>query len=228
MGDRRDRLEVAGPGEIVAVVGLKQTYTGNTLCATDQPIVAGRNPLPRAGDLAVDHPGQERRTRPSWPTPWARWCATTRRCKCRTDPETNQLIISGMGELHLEVSVHKLQRDHGVKVTVGKPQVAYRQTLAKAGRDRDALHQAVGRPRQVRRHLHEVRAADQGAGRGVDGLPGGAGREARPEQHLLHEQDLRRRGADGVHPVGGGRLPRRAASRGPSTASRAWTCKARC
>ena len=51
--------------------------------------------------------------------------------RTRTDPETNQLILSGMGELHLEVAVHKLQRDHGVQVTVGKPMVAYRQTLAK-------------------------------------------------------------------------------------------------
>src|SRR6202011_4139042 len=51
--------------------------------------------------------------------------------RARTDPETSQLILSGMGELHLEVAVHKLQRDHGVQVTAGKPMVAYRQTLAK-------------------------------------------------------------------------------------------------
>jgi elongation factor G len=51
--------------------------------------------------------------------------------RARTDPETSQLILSGMGELHLEVSIHKLERDHGVKVQPGKPMVAYRQTLAK-------------------------------------------------------------------------------------------------
>src|SRR5205807_2019713 len=51
--------------------------------------------------------------------------------KCRTDPETNELILSGMGELHLEVSVEKLMRNPGVKVSVGRPMVAYRQTLAK-------------------------------------------------------------------------------------------------
>src|SRR5262249_11525348 len=50
--------------------------------------------------------------------------------RCKTDPETSQLILSGMGELHLEVSVDKLQRNPGVKVSVGKPMVAYRQTLA--------------------------------------------------------------------------------------------------
>jgi len=52
--------------------------------------------------------------------------------KFRTDKETNQLILSGMGELHLEVTVHKLMRDYGVQVEVGKPMVAYRQTLARA------------------------------------------------------------------------------------------------
>src|SRR6267143_1867123 len=51
--------------------------------------------------------------------------------RARTDAETNQLILSGMGELHLEVAVHKLERDHGVQVAVGKPMVAYRQTLSK-------------------------------------------------------------------------------------------------
>src|SRR5262249_54136277 len=71
--------------------------------------------------------------------------------KSKTDPETSQLILSGMGELHLEVSVEKLMRTPGVKVTVGRPQVAYRQTLAKkveietryikqtGGRGRDAV-----------------------------------------------------------------------------------------
>ncbi len=60
-GDRRDRLEVAGPGEIVAVVGLKQTHTGHTLCVAGPADLAGGDSLPRAGDLAVDHAGQERR-----------------------------------------------------------------------------------------------------------------------------------------------------------------------
>jgi elongation factor G len=52
--------------------------------------------------------------------------------RMRTDPETSELILSGMGELHLEVAVHKLERDHGVRVSVGKPMVAYRQTLSRA------------------------------------------------------------------------------------------------
>ena len=120
-------------------------------------------------------------------------------------------------------------RNPGVKVTVGRPHGGLPADAGQAGRDRDALHQAVGRPRQVRRHLHAVRAADQGAGRGVDGLPGGAGREAGPEQHLLHRQDRRRRRAR-ASTSRRWRPGFRAghASRGPSTASSAWTCRRRC
>jgi elongation factor G len=131
MGDRRDSLEVAGPGEIVAVVGLKQTHTGNTLCSTTdkitleeirfpEPVISQAIIPDRSTDEAklADALGKLVRDDPT--------------LKARTDPETNQLIISGMGELHLEVSVEKLMRNPGVKVTVGKPMVAYRQTLARA------------------------------------------------------------------------------------------------
>src|SRR5262245_47706773 len=131
MGDRRDVLDVAGPGEIVAVIGLKQTYTGNTLCDADKRVILEeiRFPEPVISQSIIP----------------ARDCDETKLAdaigklvrddptvKCKTDPETNQIILSGMGELHLEVSVDKLQRNQGVKVSVGKPQVAYRQTLAQA------------------------------------------------------------------------------------------------
>jgi elongation factor G len=131
MGDRRDSLDVAGPGEIVAVVGLKQTFTGNTLCSTSdkitleeirfpEPVISQAVIPDRSTDEAklADALGKLVRDDPT--------------LKARTDPETNQLIISGMGELHLEVSVEKLMRTPGVKVTTGKPMVAYRQTLARA------------------------------------------------------------------------------------------------
>ena len=119
-------------------------------------------------------------------------------------------------------------RNPGVKVTAGKPMVAYRQTLSKPVEiETRYIKQSGGRGKFAVIYM-QVRAADQGAGRGVDDLPGGAGREAGPEQHLLHGQDRRRRGARRVHPVGGAGLPRGDASRGPSTASSAWTCSARC
>src|SRR4030095_2206050 len=86
--------------------------------------------------------------------------------RTKTEPETNQLIISGMGELHLEVSIHKLQRDHGVEVTVGQP-------------------------RQIRRHQDALRTAVEGDDRGSPPAAGGRGRrrKAGPEQHLLRGRD---------------------------------------
>jgi elongation factor G len=130
MGDRRDRLEVAGPGEIVAVVGLKQTSTGHTLCSQDQPIALDeiRFPEPVIAQALIPAKNVEETKLAEALGKMVRDDPTLR---TRTDPETNQLILSGMGELHLEVAVHKLQRDHGVQVSVGKPMVAYRQTLAK-------------------------------------------------------------------------------------------------
>jgi elongation factor G len=130
MGERRDSLEVVGPGEIVAVVGLKNTYTGNTLCATDAKIALEdiRFPEPVISQAVIPDKTTDETKLADALNKLSRDDPTL---KYRTDPETKQLIISGMGELHLEVSVEKLMRNPGVKVTVGRPMVAYRQTLAK-------------------------------------------------------------------------------------------------
>jgi elongation factor G len=129
-GDRRDRLEVAGPGDIVGVVGLKQTATGHTLCDSAQPLALEeiRFPEPVISQALIPAKNVDETKLADALGKMVRDDPTLR---SRTDPETNQLILSGMGELHLEVAVHKLQRDHGVQVTVGRPTVAYRQTLAK-------------------------------------------------------------------------------------------------
>ncbi|MCI0460625.1 MAG: elongation factor G [Gemmataceae bacterium] len=131
MGDRRERLEVAGPGEIVAVVGLKHTATGHTLCAQDRPIILEeiRFPEPVIAQALTPAKNVDETKLAEALGKMVRDDPTLRH---RTDPETNQLILSGMGELHLEVAVHKLQRDYGVSVSVGRPMVAYRQTLARA------------------------------------------------------------------------------------------------
>jgi elongation factor G len=129
-GDRRDRLEVAQAGDIVAVVGLKQTTTGNTLCAQSAPLSLEeiRFPEPVISQAIIPAKNVDETKLADALGKMVRDDPTLR---SRTDPETSQLILSGMGELHLEVAVHKLQRDHGVEVSVGKPMVAYRQTLAK-------------------------------------------------------------------------------------------------
>jgi elongation factor G len=131
MGERRDSLEVAGPGEIVAVVGLKTSYTGNTLCAPEAPVVLEEIRFPEpviAQAIIPDRTTDETKLADSM----AKLVRDDPTLKFKTDPETKQLILSGMGELHLEVSVQKLMRTPGVRVSVGKPMVAYRQTLSKA------------------------------------------------------------------------------------------------
>ncbi len=130
MGERRDSLEAAGPGEIVAVAGLKNTCTGNTLCDKAKPIALEEIRFPEpviAQAIIPDRSTDEAKLAGAL----GKLVRDDPTLRCRTDPETNQLILSGMGELHLEVSVEKLQRHPGVKVSVGRPMVAYRQTLAK-------------------------------------------------------------------------------------------------
>jgi len=131
MGDRRDSLEGVGPGEIVAVVGLKQTHTGNTLCDRDHRIALEDIRFPEpviSQSILPDRTTDETKLADAL----GKLVRDDPTLKCRTDPETNELILSGMGELHLEVALEKLQRTPGIKVSAGRPQVAYRQTLAKA------------------------------------------------------------------------------------------------
>jgi elongation factor G len=130
MGDKREELPVTGPGEIVAVIGLKNTYTGHTLCDESAPVVLEEIRFPDpviAQAIIPDRTTDEAKLADSL----AKLVRDDPTLKFKTDPETSQLILSGMGELHLEVSVEKLQRTPGVKVSVGKPMVAYRQTLSR-------------------------------------------------------------------------------------------------
>jgi len=130
MGERRDSLDEIGPGEIVAVVGLKNTYTGNTLCSTAAPVTLEEIRFPDpviSQSIIPDKTTDETKLADAL----AKLTRDDPTLKYKTDPETKQLILSGMGELHLEVSVDKLMRNPGVKVTVGRPMVSYRQTIAR-------------------------------------------------------------------------------------------------
>jgi elongation factor G len=130
MGNKREEMETAGPGEIVAVTGLKQTFTGNTLCVPNAPVALESITFPKpviSQAIIPDRTTDETKLADSL----GRLVRDDPTLKAHTDPETSQLILSGMGELHLEVSIEKLHRFPGVRVTVGKPQVAYRQTLSK-------------------------------------------------------------------------------------------------
>ena len=128
----------------------------------------------------------------------------------RTDPETNQLILSGMGELHLEVAVHKLQRDHGVVVTVGKPMVLL---IGKRWRNRSKskrgyIKQSGGRGKFA--CVIEVEfepLSKEKVEEWTAYLEERTGDKKDPNNILFHGQDLRRRCSRRAHPVGGTGFP---------------------
>ncbi|MBW7991323.1 MAG: elongation factor G [Planctomycetes bacterium] len=126
----RKILDSASAGDIVAVVGLKQTLTGDTICDPKKPVSLPSITFPQT----VINMSIEPRTTAE-KAKLADALADLKRedptFECKTDSETGQTIISGMGELHLEILQHKLIRDKGVDVRVGKPRVAYKEAITK-------------------------------------------------------------------------------------------------
>ncbi|MFC8097880.1 elongation factor G [Streptomyces sp. NPDC057363] len=126
--DRHDPLERAVAGDIVAVVGLKSARAGSTLCAPGAPLLL--EPLGVA-EPVVHVAVEARRSTDTdrLASALARLTEEDPSLAVRTDPETGQTVLSGMGELHLEVAVERVRREHGIEVTVGRPGVAYRETV---------------------------------------------------------------------------------------------------
>jgi elongation factor G len=125
--DREEQQEVFA-GDIAAGVGLKQTSTGNTLCAPDAPIVLETITFPDP----VVHVSIEPKTKvdqEKMAVALQRLAEEDPTFQVRTDEETGQTIVSGMGELHLEVIVDRMKREFKVEAAVGRPQVAYRETV---------------------------------------------------------------------------------------------------
>ncbi|MFH9438374.1 elongation factor G [Streptomyces rochei] len=126
--DRHDPLERAVAGDIVAVIGLKGARAGSTLCAPDAPLVLEP---PGVAEPVVHVAVEARRATDTdrLASALARLTEEDPSLAVRTDPETGQTVLSGMGELHLEVAVERVRREHGLEVTVGRPGVAYRETV---------------------------------------------------------------------------------------------------
>jgi len=126
--NERKILDFATAGDIVAVVGLKETLTGDTICDPKKPVSLPNITFPQT----VINMSIEPRTAAE-KAKLAQALADLKRedptFECKVDSETGQTIISGMGELHLEVLQHKLVREKGVNVRVGKPRVAYREAI---------------------------------------------------------------------------------------------------
>ena len=129
--NQREDIDVALAGDIVAGLGFKDVTTGDTLCDRDKPIVLERMEFPEP----VIHVAIEPKTKNDQDKLGKALKSLSDEdptFRVRTDHETGQTVISGMGELHLEILVDRMQREFNVDATVGKPQVAYRETITKA------------------------------------------------------------------------------------------------
>ncbi|MGW7463571.1 elongation factor G [Streptomyces xantholiticus] len=128
--DRHAEVDRAQAGDIVAVIGIKSARTGATLCAPAAPLLL-EPPTAAAPVVTVAVEARSRLDTDRLATALARLVEEDPSLAVRTDPETGQTVLSGMGELHLEVAVEKIRRAHGLEVGVGRPQVSYRETVVR-------------------------------------------------------------------------------------------------
>jgi elongation factor G len=164
--NKRERIDEAGAGSIVGVMGLKDTGTGDTVCnaghpillepiETYQPVISVAVEPKTSGDqekmnLALGKLVEEDPT-----------------FRVKFDDETGQTIISGMGELHLDVLTHRLLREFNAPVSVGKPQVVFRETIRKISAWKERFDREIGGARQVATVSLEVGPLDRGHGNTV-------------------------------------------------------------
>ena len=144
--NRREDVDMIRAGEIGAILGLNRTFTGDTLCAADHPVVLEPIGFPEP----VIRSGVEPRTAADH----ARMAEALRRLadedptfQLSTDETTGQVLIAGMGELHLEVLVERLRREYGVQVWMGRPRVSYKESIVREVRAVEGrfIHQTGGR-----------------------------------------------------------------------------------
>jgi len=128
--DKRQEIKEVEAGDIAAFVGLKDTGTGDTLASQDDPVVLERMAFPvPVIDISVEPRTKEAVEKMT--IGLQKLAGEDPSLRLRTDQETGQTILSGMGELHLEIIIDRLRREYGVDCNIGAPQVAYRETISK-------------------------------------------------------------------------------------------------
>ena len=137
--NKREEIEEATAGMICAVMGLKDTTTGETLCDTDKPVILESMEFPNPVIEVAIEP-KTKGDQEKLGIAIQRLAEEDPTFRVKTDEETGQTIIAGMGELHLEILVDRMKREFKVEANVGKPQVAFRETLRKPVARHDYTH----------------------------------------------------------------------------------------
>jgi elongation factor G len=140
--NRRERLNASGAGSIVGVVGLKDSSTGDSLCAVDYPVLLESidlyEPVISVAIEPKTHADQEKIE-----GVLEKFMTEDPTLRVKQDEDTGQMILSGMGELHLEIIISRMQREFNTYANVGKPQVVYRETIAQPAEARSIFDKEV-------------------------------------------------------------------------------------
>ncbi|MEN6315611.1 MAG: elongation factor G [Clostridiaceae bacterium] len=161
--NHREDIDMVYSGDIAAAVGLKDTTTGDTLCSEDSQIILESMEFPEPVIHVAVEPktkaGQDKMT-----MALMKLAEEDPTFKAHTDPETGQTIISGMGELHLEIIVDRMMREFKVEANVGQPQVAYKETIRKAVKSEGKFIRQSGGRGQYGHCVLEIEPQEPGSG----------------------------------------------------------------
>src|SRR5258708_4421332 len=141
--NKREDIEEASAGEIIAIGGMKQVTTGATVCDENKPVILEAIEFP-APVIRVAVEPKTRQDQDKLGMALSRLAQEDPSFTVSTDQETGQTIIAGMGELHLEIIVDRMKREFGVEANVGKPQVAYRETITQAASGKEIFKKQTG------------------------------------------------------------------------------------
>jgi elongation factor G len=172
--NQRENIDHAFAGDIIAIPGLSSTVTGDTLCDMDNPIVLEAIKFP-APVVSLSIAPKSRNDQDKLGKGLAKLTEEDPTFKVETDEETKEVILTGMGELHLEIIVDRLKEEFGVEAVVGQPKVAYRETILKpASAESKYIKQSGGRG-QYGHVVFKISPAKPGEGfKFIDSIKGGA------------------------------------------------------
>ena len=171
--NKREEIKEVFAGDIAAAVGLKYTTTGDTLCLEDNPVILESIEFPEPVISIAIEP-KTKADQEKLGLSLSKLASEDPSFRVKTDIETGQTIISGMGELHLEIIVDRLFREFKVDATVGKPQVAYRETITKKVKSEGKFVRQSGGRGQFGHVWLEIEPQEPGKGyEFVDAIKGG-------------------------------------------------------
>ncbi len=172
--NQRENIDYAVAGEIVAVIGLASTVTGDTLCDSEKPILLEAIQFPTPV-VSLSIAPKTRADQDKMGRALARLSEEDPTFMVKSDEETKETILTGMGELHLEIIVDRLKEEFGVEAAVGQPKVAYRETILKSSKGEGKYIKQSGGRGQYGHVVLELSPADPGAGfEFIDSIKGGA------------------------------------------------------